>query len=362
MDGLKNLFLTIVIMGCCCVCFGQIDSINQPESTRLEQPKPPVIAPPVSKPVNISRPVKKKKIDSVIRKTTDTLARDTGITRISRITKVMTKFHPDSLVTDSAKKNSAVVLKRAKNDTGTYQKYETHPYLPLNRPAVFMVIDYHKQPSKDELFYLMAAILFCLAFIRAGFPKYFRNLFLLFFQTSLRQKQNRDHLLQDHLASLLTNLLFFISTGLYITLLIQYKNWIQAPFWILALVSALALVLIYLGKYLFLLFAGWVFNTKEAAGSYVFLVFLVNKVMGVLLIPFLLILAFADPRVVNIAVTVSFGMIGLLFLYRYGISFSAIRTKLKVNALHFFLYLCAVELLPLLLIYKVLMNYIAGSF
>jgi len=130
----------------------------------------------------------------------------------------------------------------------------------------------------------------------------------------------------------------------------------------LTLICGLALILIYLGKYLFLVFAGWVFNTKEAAGSYIFLVFLVNKVMGVALIPFLLILSFAAPPVVDVAITVSFGMIGVLFAYRYLVSFSAIRNKLKVNVLHFFLYLCAVEVLPLLLIYKLLINYITGSF
>ena len=89
---------------------------------------------------------------------------------------------------------------------------------------------------------------------------------------------------------------------------------------------------------------------------------MVNKMMGILLIPFLLILSFANATVVDVGITVSIGLIGLLYLYRYLVSFSAIRNKLKVNALHFFLYLCAVEVLPLLLIYKGLINYIAGSF
>ena len=225
-----------------------------------------------------------------------------------------------------------------------------------------MVIDYRKKESKDDLFYLMAGIIFYLGFIRAVFSKYFGNLFLLFLQTSLRQKQTREQLLQENLASLFMNLLFFISTGLYISLVIKYENWTNASFWWLALFCAALLILIYLGKYLFLLFAGWVFNTREAAGSYIFLVFMVNKVMGVLLIPFLLILSFAGQDVVNIGITVSFGLIGVLYIYRYLVSFGAIRNKLKVNALHFFLYLCAVEVLPLLLIYKGLIKYIAGSF
>ncbi len=357
MHGLKNLFLTIFIIGYCCTCFGQIDSIpvNQPESARIQQPKPPVAVLPVNKPPVsvVTAPIKKKGLDSSVRKTTDTLLVQARLTRA--------KLLRDSLVSDSLKKK-AVIVKLPRKDTATYKKYETHPFLPLKGPAKFMVIDYHRQSSKNELFYLMAAIFICLAFIRAGFSKYFRNVFLLFFQTSLRQKQNREHLLQDNFASLLINLLFFISTGLYITLLLKYKEWTTAPFWVLAIACATALVVIYMGKYLFLLFAGWVFNAREAAGSYVFLVFLVNKVIGVLLIPFLLILSFADLQLANIAVTVSFGMIALLFVYRYFVSFSDIRNKLKVNALHFFLYLCAVEVLPLLLIYKLLINYMGGNF
>jgi hypothetical protein len=51
----------------------------------------------------------------------------------------------------------------------------------------------------------------------------------------------------------------------------------------------------------------------------------------------------------------------ILFLYRYLFSFGIIRSNLKVSALHFFLYLCAVELLPLLLIYKLVVNFVLGS-
>ncbi len=272
------------------------------------------------------------------------------------------KYIDSSWRADSISKAALLISRVEGDDTSTYQKFATHPFLPLDKPAMFMIIDYHKQIGKDELFYLMAGVIFILAFIRAAFSKYFRNLFLLFFQSFLRQKQTRDQLLQDNLASLLANLLFIISAGLYISLLIRYKNWMDISLWWLASGCAAVLLLTYLAKYLFLLFAGWVFNTKEAAGLYIFVVFLVNKVLGVMLIPFLLILAFAEKQVVEVAVNLSLGLLGLLLAYRYWVSYSTIRNKLKVNALHFFLYLCAVELLPLVLIYKVLINYFAGSF
>lgn len=341
-----------LITAATCYCQQVVDTIGQsqpPESTRVEAPKPPVIKPP---------PVSKRLIDSSVRRVFDTASRrkpDSAF--LARV-----QIRRDSLLADSLRRAAVPEVKAIPVDTSSYKQYMIHPWLPLNRPAVYMLINYHKQEQKDELFYLMAGIVFCLAFIRAGFGKYFRNLFVLFFQTSLRQKQNRELLLQDNLASLFINLLFFISTSLYIALLIKYKQWVPVSFWVVAAFSISALVLIYVGKFLFLRFAGWVFNTREATSAYISLVFMVNKVMGIALVPFLLIISFAQPAVADAAVTVSIGVIAMLYVYRYLVSFSAFRNKLKVNALHFFLYLCAVELLPLLLIYKVLINYIAGSF
>ncbi len=324
----------------------QVDSTVNPESTRTEQPRPPLV----------KKRAPEKNTDSINQAAAlrEAMGEDTT---------------PSAVVSDTpARKDSIrktiqpVPTQPIHIDTGTYKKYETHPFLPLNKPAVYMLINYHRQDTKDDLFYLMAGIVFLLAFIRAAFPKYFRNLFVVFFQTTLRQKQTREQLLQDNLASLLINLLYFISVGLYVSLLIQYRHWSTGSFWLLALGCALILLLVYLGKYLFLLFAGWVFNTKEAAGAYTFIVFMVNKVMGVILIPFLLILAFAVPAVIDVSITVAIILVTILFAYRYLVSFAAIRNKLKVNAVHFFLYLCAVEVLPLVLIYKMLINYIAGSF
>ncbi|MDP1762421.1 MAG: DUF4271 domain-containing protein [Sediminibacterium sp.] len=342
---MKRVSLICFMICFACTAFCQADSMNRPESTRKA---PPTIS--RSAPL----PLKKKMIDTAESKHPD------GFIKNNRL--LIVRKDVDSLRADSISKAALLMPAVERYDTSTYQKFATHPLLPLNKPAMFMIIDYHKQIIKDELFYLVAGVIFILAFFRAAFPKYFSNLFLLFFQSSLRQKQTRDQLLQDNLASLLANLLFIISAGLYISLLIQYKNWIDLSFWWLAAGCAAVLLLTYLLKYLFLLFAGWVFNTKEAAGLYIFVIFMVNKVLGVMLIPFILILAFAEKQVVEVAINLSVVLLAILLAYRYWVSYHTIRNKLKVNALHFFLYLCAVELLPLVLIYKGLINYFAGSF
>ncbi|WP_157576719.1 DUF4271 domain-containing protein [Asinibacterium sp. OR53] len=269
----------------------------------------------------------------------------------------------DSLRQDSIRKaKAAAEFALPVIDTSTYARFMHHPYLPENKPAAYMLIDYRKRESKDQLFYVMAGLVFFFAFLKVVYPRYFKNLFNSFFQTSVRLKQTKEQLLQDNLASLLTNLLFVISVSLYAALVIRYEQWALVSFWQLVIYGAMVLMVVYLGKYLFLLFSGWVFNSRESAAGYVFIVFLVNKTIGIVLIPFALLVAFAAKPLSDVALTVSGGVIVLLFLYRYIVSFTAIRNNLKVNALHFFLYLCAVEVLPLLLIYKVLINYIDGRF
>ncbi|MCX6207779.1 MAG: DUF4271 domain-containing protein [Bacteroidetes bacterium] len=267
---------------------------------------------------------------------------------------------------DSVRKDSIVpvVIKKAvvqEPDTLTYEKYYTSAWLPFHQPPIFEIEPERKSNGKDLIFYLLTGLVTALACIRLIFPKYLKNLFMLFMQTSIRQKQTREQLLQNNLASVFLNILFVASAGIYITLFIQYMHWVDISFYRMLLYCMSILFIIYIGKYLFLAFSGWVFNVPEATNAYTFIVFLVNKVLGIVLIPFILMITFSPVPIKQIAITISAGVAIVLFMYRYLISFGVIRANLKVSAFHFFLYLCAVELLPLLLIYKLLVNFVSGG-
>ena len=273
----------------------------------------------------------------------------------------------DSLQTayiDSLKKDSIAKIIPVKKpvglqiDTSTYAAIMYHAYIPYNAPKLFKVIQYRKSTQNEFLFYALLGIIVIVAFIRVSFPRYFQSLFQVFSQTSFRQKQTKEQLSQDNLASLLMNLLFVLSMGMFITLLANRFNWVDIEFWWLYLYSCGLLASIYLIKYLFLLFSGWVFNVETATNTYLFIVFLVNKVIGIVIVPFILILAFSAQKIVTVALTIITILIFLLLIYRYVASLGTIRSSLKVNALHFFLYLCAVEVLPLLIMYKAFFNFI----
>ncbi len=276
-----------------------------------------------------------------------------------------TRKDSTAVAVDSIKRDSVPVIiavPPVRTDTSSYYAYINHPYLGFGKQPIYMVMKERVVESKDATFYLLVGLLFFVAFIRLLFPKYFQNTFRLFFQTSFRQKQTRDQLLQQGLGSLLLNLLFFFSGAIYLALVLQHYKLTIFPFWELLLYSCIGLFLLYLGKFLFLMFAGWVFNVKEGASTYIFIVFLINKIIGVMLIPFLLIIAFSEATMVQAAITASLILICLLFFYRYFVSLKSFRRDLHINPFHFFLYLCGVEIVPLLVIGKAVFNYVDGRF
>ena len=159
--------------------------------------------------------------------------------------------------------------------------------------------------------------------------------------------------MQTPLPSLLLNGFFVISSGLYIAFLLQYfKIGHGENFWLLFLYGTIGISAAYFLKFLGLKLSGWVFNVQEAANSYIFIVFIVNKMIGILLLPILVMLAFTVGDIYSGSVTISLCLIGGLLIYRFILTYAAIHNQVKVNPFHFFLYMCAFEIAPLLLIYK----------
>jgi len=234
-----------------------------------------------------------------------------------------------------------------------------NPLFNFTGKPVQQPFEIHRSNSKDSLFYLLLGILFYFALVRIFFEKYFGNLMTLFFRVSLRQQQIREQVLQTPLPSLLLNILFIITGGLYACFLLHYSRFgAGINFWILYFNCMIGLGVIYLVKFLILKFCGWVFNITRATDTYIFVVFLVNKMLGIFLLPFLILITFSGPDAREIFITVSLVMVFVLLTYRVLAAYRPVRNEIKLTPFHFFLYLCAFEIAPLLLIYKVLLTYL----
>lgn len=256
------------------------------------------------------------------------------------------------LTTDSLR--IADSIKSAKSKTITFDSLlKKNKYLDGEITPVSLATKQKTITGKEFLFYLLGIVILLLAIFKAFYPKYFNNIFRVFFNTSLRQNQLTDLLLQAKLPSLIFNTFFVINTGLYAWLLLDHFNLLEENnSYLLIGLSVLFVALVYFGKFLSLKIIGWISGMSAATDQYIFVIFLINKIIGILLVPFIILLAFAPPNWLTIVIIASFCVIGILFLLRYLRSYGLLQNQLKINIFHFLLYIIGIELLPLLLIYK----------
>lgn len=345
------MLFILFLLPICFYSFAQSDSNKALPADTEAVIKPAAILKPLKKRIRTDT-LKRRALLDTLQASDSTAKHDSSAISVTDISK--------QIGADTARILTKAVIAKKPIDS-FYLKILDNPFFRTKAKPIFLVINERKRTSKDEMFYLLLGLLLFLAFIKLIFSRYFSNIFRLFFQPSFRQKQTREQLQQNNLPSLLLNLFFIFSCGAYVSFLLTYYHVTHLGFWLLLLYSSLSLLILYAGKYLFLTFAGWVFNVNEAANAYIFAVYLVNKILGVILIPFTLIIAFSSSGIINISITISILLILLLFFYRYFVSYSPVRKEVRVSLLHFFFYVFAFEIMPLLLIYKTLTLYLDKS-
>src|SRR5579875_1107800 len=236
--------------------------------------------------------------------------------------------------------------------------YSNHPYFSFTDPVKYSITVKTWQ-GKEAIFYSMIALLLFFALVKNNFYRYLQSLFKIYFRTTIQQRQVKDELIQNPLPSLLLTIFFGLSIGMFLALLFQYFGLgTQFNFWILFFYCVIGLAVIYAVKYLSLKLLGWIFQVSEAIDNYIFIVFTTNKIIGIFLLPFLLMLAFSYGYFHQAALSLSLVVIGGLLVYRFFLSYITIQKQVHISFFHFLLYLCAFEIVPLLLINKVLFRFL----
>jgi hypothetical protein len=289
---------------------------------------------------------------------------DTIVLRADSVNSLVSDSTPDTalhrgLLVDSIQKSQKdTVVNAAENYYNKLNEaLKRSSFLNTTGSPSSIVNDERPRVDNDEEFYFLLALLMFLAFLRYFFGKYFSNLFRVFFNTSLRQGQLTDQLLQAKQASMFFNILFFFTAGIYIYFLLVYFKWLeQKDNLLVVLICAACIAIIYLAKYVNMKFTGWLTGYKEAANTYLFIIFLVNKILGILLIPFIIVIAFSPDYLKKAAIIISMLLVAIMLFLRFVRSFSLLHRQIKVSRFHFFLYIIGIELLPVLLIYKGLVN------
>ncbi len=269
-----------------------------------------------------------------------------------------TAWKKDSL---PSRRRDTIAIPSLSDFSTLHFKYADHPLYQFQNPER-LTVTIRKREGKEVLFYTLVTLILIFALLRNLFGRYIQDLFKIFFRSTVRQRQIREQLLQSPLPSLLMNLFYLLSAGMFLALVIQRFDWDGGyGFWQIYAYSMLGLATIYLGKFIVLKFVGWVLQAVEAADTYIFIVFTTNKILGILLLPLILLLAFSGGSFHQMMFTVALFLVAAVFAYRYFLSYVSVQRMIRVNLFHFILYLAAFEIVPLLLINKLLFRFLVET-
>ncbi|MCU0346693.1 MAG: DUF4271 domain-containing protein [Saprospiraceae bacterium] len=179
-----------------------------------------------------------------------------------------------------------------------------------------------------------------------------------FINDNLLNQLHREQSSGLALAYLVLYLLFFINAGLFAFLAARHFGITISTSNLYSLLLCMGGVAgFFVAKHFVLWLVGFVFPISKEVDSYQFTIMIFNIVIGLILVPIILFIAYAPQSTTGLVVNGAFGLLGLIYLFLALRGLFIGNRFIADNKFHFLLYLCAVEIAPLLVIYKIAMFY-----
>lgn len=220
----------------------------------------------------------------------------------------------------------------------------------------FRKVESFRNPVRTEwIFYTFSFLFLILAIANASFPDYVARLFRIFSSPGFIYSHSREQSVQSSFPALVMSFLFLLSGAVFIYFGFEsVGNFPKIQWFYIISISAGFLFLIYLIKYFFLGFLGWIFNQKEPFRNYIQIVSLVNKIAGMFMVGASLMIAFSGKISSSLVFYISLYMLLALVILRFFRGFQVFKKQVKMNFLTFFLSFISIELLPTLVFLKFL--------
>ena len=152
---------------------------------------------------------------------------------------------------------------------------------------------------------------------------------------------------------LISYILFFLSGGFFCYLLGQAFDLLPSDqpwqYWVY---YSLLLTGLIVAKHLLLSFIAWLFPVERDLGKYNFAIMIFGIMIGMLLVPLNLFISYAPANYTLTVAWISLLAVGGIYLLRSFRGLLLANNYLSSNLLHFMLYICTVEIAPILILYR----------
>jgi hypothetical protein len=221
------------------------------------------------------------------------------------------------------------------------------------KPNLVLPLHTYNRTSTDWLTVAIFFGIILFATVRYTYAKYIEHLFLslINYATSVRMLKEKNYPIFHGAFRL--EAIFYITLSIFIFQALNILKWEKALSGIGYFFMILGIVLIYfVAKKLMYFLLGSLFNVTQETREYLFNMDNFNRSLGLFLLPVVILLSYAPFRT-----PVYMALTGAIIVFVFYIMLLQrvilILLKKQFPMFYLFLYLCTLEFLPLLLIYKV---------
>ncbi|MCW3788731.1 DUF4271 domain-containing protein [Plebeiibacterium sediminum] len=256
-------------------------------------------------------------------------------------------------VTNQEIKDSIQITEIAQNNLAT-KKDSTQTLIEV--PSILPFKE-HKNIDKDILSGLILLAVAVTGFLRFTNYKYLRELFAALIFSQNARKMQKTVNLHYRTPAFILNGLFLFNASIFLYQIINYYHLKTIFNQSLFLIPAFMLLIIAFGmtKVALYRFVAYVFETKPETKEYLFFNFLNNKIFAIAILPIIIVVPYIEAEIVPVLFKIG----GVIFISLYFIQLFrglAIILKNVASLFYMFLYLCALEILPLIIIYNILIR------
>jgi hypothetical protein len=199
----------------------------------------------------------------------------------------------------------------------------------------------------QDAFFILALLSFLLiALIKGMYWKHAK----LFFMGVFAQRYANQYLREENAFTERVNFLTFLLMAINFTLIITK---FQAVIDLWKIVSVFFLVLLFfLLKLILIKLLGFFFKVKDLAKLAIFFSLLFDKTLGFVLFPLVVVIYFFSVDISSTVLMISLGLFMILFILKLFWLWKIGTNSFGLSQVYIFLYLCYIEIFPLLLLVK----------
>jgi len=182
--------------------------------------------------------------------------------------------------------------------------------------------------------------------------KFMNQLFKSFYSTRFASQFTREENSIVNRATILLSIMFLLLATLFIVKISEFYNFVEPQNSSFLFMVGAILLVSYTVKLISIRFFGFVFKNLTEAYDYISTIVLFWNALALFLLPILCCLLFLKQIDAKVFITIGLIGIGVFLLIRFVKAIVIGLNSARISKLYLFLYLCTLEILPFVILYK----------